>query len=292
MIDNNEFKYYGCVAGYNIKNPSAFHTCGRVRLVLYPNSVGQLQQILDKLNKNGEQYYIVGNSTNTLFKDGYFDSTLISLTALKGVDITGQSIYASAGESLSKVCAEAKNSSLSGLEQMWTIPASVGGGLAMNCGCFGSNICDVVDYVDCLIDNKLCQIKAHDFDFEYRSSLALKSDCIVVGAKFNLTCADICKIDSEMKRAKSKRMATQPTQPSLGSVFKKIDGVSAGYYIDKAGLKGTRRGGAMISDKHANFIVNMGGASCSDFISLAEYTRQQVDKLYKIRLEYEVKILQ
>lgn len=113
-----------------------------------------------------------------------------------------------------------------------------------------------------------------------------------MGVKFALTVGDFCAIDGAMKATKARRLSLQPQEKSLGSVFKKVGEQSAGYYIERVGLKGFASGGAKISDKHANFIVNNGNATSADFVYLATLARQQVDKSYDIKLEYEVKILE
>lgn len=271
---------------------SAFGGSGRIRLALFPQSVDEAICLLDRLQSLGEKNIVVGACTNTLFPDGVWDTTVVCLSEVKGIALEDGGIYAYAGEKLCAVCVFAKNNCLSGLQNLYTIPGSVGGGIAMNCGCFGSSISDCVQYVDCCINGKIARIDKADLDFGYRSSNIFIKKAVVLGVKFALTVGDFCAIDGAMKATKARRLSLQPQEKSLGSVFKKVGEQSAGYYIERVGLKGFASGGAKISDKHANFIVNNGNATSADFVYLATLARQQVDKSYDIKLEYEVKILE
>ena len=149
---------------------------------------------------------------------------------------------------------------------------------------------DVVEYADILIDGKIERIMAKELDFGYRYS-KVKSLGTVVGVNLRLAEGSRTRIAKDMKGYAIARSKSQPKGRSLGSVFKKPGVTSAGYYIDMAGLKGYRIGGAQISDMHANFIINAGEATSTDFIRLADYAKQEVDKRYGIKLEYEVDFL-
>lgn len=191
---------------------------------------------------------------------------------------------------MNSVCKFACENWLSGIEGLCSIPGSLGGGLVMNCGAFGRELGDVVEYADILIDGKVERIMAKDLDFGYRHSKA-KSLGTVVGVNLRLAEGSRTRIAKDMKGYAIARSKSQPKGRSLGSVFKKPGVTSAGYYIDMAGLKGYRIGGAQISDMHANFIINAGEATSTDFIRLADYAKQEVDKRYGIKLEYEVDFL-
>ncbi len=242
------------------------------------------------MEREGEKYYTLGGCSNVLISDGGVESVVISTRLLKGKELDGDNIHILAGEKISDVCNFAMENSLSGIEGLCSIPGSIGGGIAMNCGAFGREICDVAKYVDVLIDGRICRINAHDMGFGYRTS-NVKNLGIVVGAGLSLQCGDKRAIAMDMKGYKTARSLSQPKGRSLGSVFKKAGGISAGYYIDKAGLKGVKVGGAQISYTHANFIVNVDGATSNDFIGLADYARKEVDKTYGVKLEYEVEFI-
>ena len=160
----------------------------------------------------------------------------------------------------------------------------------MNCSAFGRQIADLVEYVDILTEDGIERLKASELDFSYRTSL-VKNKGIAVGAGIRLVEGDKYAIARDMLAYRIARQKSQPSGISLGSTFKRADDVSAGYYIDKAGLKGYKIGGAQISFKHANFIINTGGAKADDFLQVAEYARQEVDKLFGVRLQYEIDVL-
>lgn len=160
----------------------------------------------------------------------------------------------------------------------------------MNCSAFGREFADVIEYVDIVQNSEIVRYAAKDLDFGYRYSKA-RSLGAVVGVGIKLTTGDKRQIASDIKGYKIARMRSQPQGISLGSVFKQANGTSAGYYIDKAGLKGMRIGGAKISEKHANFILNVGGATSADFLALGNYARQEVDKLWGVKLQYEIDVI-
>ena len=279
-----------CDVSQNVPSPSTFGSGGRLACVAYPKSGEELALVIRELKNNGEEYYVLGGCSNVLISDNGVDKAVISTRNLKGRKLSGENIYLGAGEKICDVCKFAADNSLSGIEGLCSIPGSVGGGIAMNCGAFGREIADVVGYVDILIDGRIERASAADMDFGYRRSNA-KETGAVVGVGITLAKGDKRTIAMDMKGYKIARSISQPKGKSLGSVFKKAEEISAGYYIDRAGLKGLKVGGAQISYTHANFIINAGGATSNDFLSLAEYARKEVDKTYGIKLEYEVEFL-
>lgn len=291
MTDNNINNHYGCKCVRFSKNPSAFGAGGIVNTMLMPTSASEYLSVVSWLLSRREHYIIVGACTNILFPDLRFITTVMSTANIKGITAQEGGLYVSAGERLGNVCAFAKNSCLSGMEELCGIPGSLGGALAMNAGSFGREIGEVVDYVDCAVADRLVRISGKELEWGYRKSLIAEKGYVVLGARLSLTEADVCAIDGRMKHCKAERLATQPQEKSLGSVFKKVGDKSAGWYIESVGLKGKIKGGAQISEKHANFIVNTGNATSKDFADLASLARQEVDKTYGIELEYEVNIL-
>lgn len=279
-----------CKVSYDVPSPSTFGSGGKLACVLYPKTVEELKNVVNALEREDKKYFTLGCCSNVLISDVGVESAVISTRLLKGKELDGENIYILAGEKISDVCNFAMENSLSGIEGLCSIPGSIGGGIAMNCGAFGREICDVAKYVDVLIDGRICRINAQDMGFGYRTSNA-KNLGIVVGAGLSLQCGDKRAVAMDMKGYKTARSLSQPKGKSLGSVFKKSGGISAGYYIDKAGLKGVKVGGAQISYTHANFIVNVDGATSNDFIGLADYARKEVDKTYGVKLEYEVEFI-
>lgn len=255
--------------------------------VLYPKTAGELENAVKRLNASGLGYITLGACSNTLISDDGVDGVVISTQKLRGKTLDGNNLYLSSGEKISDVCRFVCENALSGIEGLCSIPGCLGGGLAMNCGAFGREIGDVVEYADILIDEKVVRVYAKDLDFSYRHS-KVKELGIVAGVNLQLVEGNKTHIAKDMKGYAIARSKSQPKGKSLGSVFKKTGNASAGYYIDSAGLKGHKIGGAQISDMHANFILNAGGATSTDFLKLADYARQEVDKRFNIKLEYEI----
>ncbi|MDE5654979.1 MAG: UDP-N-acetylmuramate dehydrogenase, partial [Clostridia bacterium] len=271
-----------CEVKFDVPSFSTFGSGGNLATVLYPKTAKELESVISCLNTEGLGYIILGACSNTLISDGGVNGIVISTQKLKGKILDGNSLYLSAGERMSSVCKFACENSLSGIEGLCSIPGSLGGGLAMNCGAFGRELGDVAEYADILIDGNVERVLAKDLDFAYRHS-KVKELGAVVGVYIRLVEGNRTHIAKDMKGYAIARSKSQPKGKSLGSVFKKPGETSAGYYIDRAGLKGYRIGGAQISDMHANFIINAGGATSMDFLQLADYARQEVDKRYNIK---------
>lgn len=275
---------------YNQASLSAFRCGGKIKAVVYPESIDELAQAISLLKDNDMLYKIIANGTNILINDNGIDGVVICTKNLCGIDIDGDILKVSCGESMAKLAIFAMQNSLSGMEGLCSIPGTLGGGIVMNCSAFGRQISDIVDYVDMFIDGKIQRINAVDMGFDYRYSYA-KDMGFVVGAGLKLSHGDRNRINLLMQDYKKARLLSQPGGISLGSTFKKAGNISAGYYIEKAGLKGRQIGGAIISQKHANFIINTGGAKAEDFIALGNLARQEVDKQFGIKLKYEVEFM-
>lgn len=276
-----------CQTKFGVSSPSSFGSGGKLACVVYPKTPDELVKVHSALVEGGIRHIALGACTNVLIKDEGYDGVVISTQNLKGRRVDGRSIYLLAGERMVGVCRFAMENALSGIEGLCSIPGSIGGGVIMNCGAFGRELGDVASYADILCDGEIRRYKSQDINFEYRNSSARKLG-IVVGVGLELIRGDRYSIARDMKGYAIARAKSQPKGKSLGSVFKKAKDVSAGYYIDKAGLKGCKVGGAQISDIHANFIINAGGAMSSDYIMLADYARQEVDKRFGVKLKYEV----
>ena len=276
-----------CEVKFNEPSPSTFGSGGKLACAVYPRTIEQFEQAIRALKSEGREYYILGACSNTLIDDSGVDSVVISTQKLKGKDLDGERLYLFAGERMTVVCRYVAENSLSGIEGLCSIPGSMGGGLVMNCGAFGRELSDVVEYADILVDGNVERVKAKDLGFAYRHS-KVKDIGIVVGMGIKLVEGDKKRIGKDMKGYAIARAMSQPKGKSLGSVFKKSGTMSAGYYIDKAGLKGYKIGGAQISNIHANFIINVDGATSTDFLRLADYARQEVDKQFGVKLKYEV----
>lgn len=273
------------------KTLTSFKSGGLVKLVLKPSDINGLEETLQTLYAMGEKYFILGNGTNVLISDKGYNGVIVCLKRIKNLKVEDNFIYSSSGVNISTISLIARDNSLTGMEFAIGIPATLGGAVAMNAGAYGTQMSDKIVYIDVLNGNSIERWQNRDAGFGYRSSAVLDNNVIVLGALLNLDYGDIDEIRATITDFTERRKASQPNEASAGSVFKRIFDKSPAYYIDQLGLKGMRVGGAEVSRKHANFIINNGNATTSDFIELSERIVEEVSINYGLELEREVKLL-
>ncbi len=275
----------------------SFKIGGPARALASPQDSASLARICYILKKHELAPYMLGNGTNILFPDeGLPDLFLLSTAKLENMFLLPDgAIYAESGVSLSKLASFAQQNELTGLEFASGIPGSVGGGLLMNAGAYGGELKDVVESVVIyyLPEQALYELSAEQCRFAYRSSLFQKTGgCVILSAVFRLEKGDGEAIAGKMRELNARRRDKQPLDlPSAGSAFKRPEGGFAAALIDQAGLKGYTIGGAQVSEKHAGFVVNRGGASSHDVYELMMHIRKTVYEHSKIVLEPEMIIL-
>ena len=270
---------------------------GPADIMIYPSDAAELQRVIHCSRNQAIPYCIIGRGTNLLIKDGGIRGVVIKLSRgfgkIKIVEVfrSYTSILVEAGVSLSSLLKFSIERGLSGLEYVAGIPGSVGGALAMNSGAHGRQMQDVTESVTLLTPRlKLVEKKKNQLHFEYRQ-LRLPAGTIIVKALIRMKKGSKKAILSEIKKHKKWRSQAQPLNlPSAGSVFKNPPGKSAGQLVEQAGLKGFQSGKAQISEKHANFIVNLGGATAQDILSLTKIMKNKVYQNTGIRLKPEIRI--
>lgn len=283
--------YHGIIANggivcynYSADKLSYFKSGGKIDTLLCPSTLKDFNS-----NTLPNNFTVLGACTNTLISDNGVRGEVISTKLLKGIEKNGDSLYVLGGETISKLCAFARNNSLSGLEELNGIPGSIGGAVVMNAGCFGREIAELIEYVDIYLDGTIERLTPKELNFSYRfSALKGKQNAIVVGVRLKLVKGTKNDIADKMRSVMQRRKAHQPTEPSLGSVFRAVDGVPAGKIIEDCGFKGMAHGGACVSTKHANFIVNMDKATSADYISLVDAIKSGVKTKKDIELKREV----
>lgn len=231
---------------------------------------------------------VIGNGTNLLISDKGLEGVTV-INRLRTITINGESVYASSGVTLPTLALFCANNGLSGLEWACGIPGTVGGAIKMNASAFGGEIASVIDYADLIIGGKKVRLKANELGFSYRSS-ALVKDCFIVGASFRLNRENKSSVLAKIKQISERRKSTQPTGKSAGSTYLKGE-MSAGWYVEKAGLKGRRVGGAVVSRKHANFIINDRNATASDIYELMQIIESTVYDTFGVRLKREIELI-
>lgn len=278
-----------------LSNHTSFKIGGKCSLFITPNSLEQISSIMKIIKQDQISFYIIGKGSNLLFNDNGFDGVIINISEnLKDIHLLDDTkIYCSAGISLNKLCVFAMENSLTGLEFAYGIPGSVGGAVYMNAGAYGGEIQDVLQSVDYIDDNgniKTCA--KEDLDLSYRHSFFTDKPYCIIGCTVNLSLGCKQDIKNKMDDLMNRRQTKQPLEyPSGGSTFKRPEGNYASALIDQCGLKGFRVGGAMVSEKHAGFVINYDNATCKDILNLVEQVKQKVKDKTGYTLECEIKII-
>ena len=276
---------------------SSIHIGGPARALAVPSDVTGFTRLCAILREHGTAPFLLGNGSNILFPDeGLPDLLLVSTEKLQKIFLLPDGgIYAEAGVSLARLAAFACEQGLTGLEFASGIPGTVGGGLRMNAGAYGGEMKDVVDSVVYyyLPWQELFEIKNENCRFGYRSSIFQQSaGMAILSAVFRPQPGDKAAISARMRELNEKRREKQPLDlPSAGSAFKRPEGHFAAALIDQAGLKGYTVGGAQVSEKHAGFVVNRGGATSKDVYELMMHVRNTVYEQFQVELTPEIIIL-
>lgn len=268
---------------------------GEASVVAYPDSVEKLTRFSDFLKNTEIKHKIVGRMSNILFPDEKFDGIIIRTDRLSQYRIDRNILTVFCGASLPLISCALCKAGLSGFEQLSGIPGSIAGAIIGNAGAFGREIADRlldVRYYDYVYGDVLT-LSRNEAEFAYRSSGFKRMNAVVISARFSLNYSDTLSIKGEMDRCRQIRKSTQPTkQPSLGSTFKRPgENIYAAKLIDECGLKGYGIGGAQVSQKHAGFIVNTGGATAKEYVDLSDHVAGCVLDRFGIHLEREVEVL-
>ena len=273
---------------------TSFRIGGPVEVMAFPKSREELSQVLKASALLDCKSVILGAGTNVLAPDEGMPGLVICLKdCLDGMELLDDTrIRVMSGVTMTRAAMYAANHGLSGLEFAHGIPGTVGGGVYMNAGAYGGEICQVCKCVEVMdFQGNITRFSNADMAFSYRHSVLEEADYIVISADFELTPAPAEQIKAKMKELQGKRSASQPLDlPSAGSAFKRPVGGYAAALIDQAGLKGFQVGCAAISTKHAGFAVNLGGATAADVKALLNQVSNIVFEKSNIRLEPEVRI--
>lgn len=278
------------IENIDLKKYTTYKAGGKASLLVKPKDVNKLIILLKYLRENNIKHKILGNGSNLVFSDSLYDGVLIKLDSLDNLEINGNKITVGAGYNLIKLAIKVANLSLTGLEFAAGIPGTVGGAVFMNAGAYNSDMGYFVKEVKVLTpDLQIKTLSNKEMDFHYRTSFLQKNrDYVCLEATLVLRPGTKEAILEVMKDRKERRIASQPLEyPSAGSVFRNPEGMYAGKMIEDIGYKGKRIGDAMVSTKHANFIVNVGKASGDDIKRLIREIQEKVKEEYKIELKVE-----
>ena len=287
FIKEKQMEYY---VEISLKRYNTYRLDTTAKYLVFPKDKYELKDLLEYLDKVEEKYIVLGNGSNIIFKNDYYDGVVIILSKLNKIEINDNIIEVEAGYSLQKLSLEACNKGLSGLEFACGIPGHIGASIAMNAGAYNSSLEEIVESVEVINKNfEIVTMTKESLDFGYRDSFFKRNkNYIIVSAKLKLGFSDREEILKLITKRRVKRLETQPLDmPSAGSVFRNPEGYSAGALIEQANLKGCNINGAEVSKKHANFIVNTGGAKGKDIVNLIEKVKNNVKKEHNVDLLLE-----
>ncbi len=279
-----------------MKEHTSFKTGGNARLFISPDSIDSLSKLMEFCKSLGTKPFILGNGSNTLVSDDEIDGVVIHIgNGFKRIEYCGGGIVkCGAGVTLAQLCMFALEYKLTGLEFAYGIPGTVGGAAFMNAGAYGGEMKDVVMMCSHITpDGERGSLSGSSLEFGYRKSAYINNGSIITAVVFKLDTGNVEAIRYKMDSILSKRKAKQPLEyPSAGSVFKRPEGQFAGALIEQCGLKGKSIGGAKVSEKHAGFIINIGGATTKDITDLIKLVQDTVYKEKGVLLEKELRIIE
>lgn len=275
----------------SLKKYNTYNVGGSALALVLPNNIEELKKIISFAKDNNIRIKIIGNGSNLVFSDKYYEMILINLKKFNNIEINDNVIKAGSGVNLMKLAYRVSRLGLTGMEFATGIPATVGGAIYMNAGAYNSDISNILVNATILTDNlEIKKLDNSDLNFSYRHSyLQEKNSFVCLEATFKLDNGNTEDILSLIEDRKNRRINSQPLEyPSAGSVFRNPSSdIYAGKLIEDLGLKGYRIGGAIISEKHANFIVNYDNASGDDIKKLIVETKMKVYEKYGIDLKIE-----
>ncbi len=273
----------------SVKAFSHLNVGGEALAVYCPETYAELSNLVQKLSDIGTPWYFVGGGSNTLFGD-LSGTVLISDSKLPFVyEVSGLEITISANYNINRFLMNAVAHNLCGLEFLAGIPAHLGGLIKMNAGAYGETISNYLKWIKVLQDGKVQVLQKEEIDFQYRKT-TIKG--IVLEAGFELKAGNYEMIKKKISDNVLDRKVKQPLEyPNLGCFFKNPEGESAGRLIDSLGMKGLMVGGAQISEKHANFVINRNNASFRDVLNLINVIKDKVFQKYRISLELEIEVV-
>ena len=262
----------------------------KCKCLIFPKDIEELIDILKIIKENNYKYYILGNGSNVIFKNDYYDGIIIKLDRFNKANIENKIVTSECGVSLMKLSNMTIKENLSGLEFAYGIPGLVGASIAMNAGAYKEELSDILVSVK-LLDKDLNVIekKKEELNFSYRNSILKNNkDYIVLECTFKLIDGNKEEMMEKVNKRREKRLLTQPLEfPSAGSVFRNPEGMFAGELIEKCNLKGYNINGAEVSEKHANFIINKGGAKGEDIVKLISIIKEKVKEEFNVDLYLE-----
>lgn len=286
----------GCeyITDVMLKDYTSFKIGGAADLMVFPDEADKLSEIVAYASKNRVPVLVIGKGSNLLVSDDGFKGVVINMCRFDSVRLVDETtIVCQSGISLSRLCRFALGNSLTGLEFAFGIPGTAGGAAYMNAGAYGGEMKDVLISCEHVLPNgEIGVFSGDELKLGYRHSVYSDTDLLITSLTLKLKKGNAEEIKAKMDELMSKRRDKQPLEyPSAGSTFKRPEGYFAGALIEQCGLKGYAVGGAEVSEKHAGFVVNKGGATANDVLAVIKHCQDTVLKETGVFLEPEVKII-
>ena len=300
MIDINELSELcdklGCriTPECSLREYITFRFGGPCRALISVNSARSAAELIKYMRSKNIRYGILGRGSNVLVSDDGFDGVILLFGSdFSRMEVNGCTIKCDAGVLLASACVRAQQLGLTGMENLFGIPGTVGGALYMNAGAYGSEMKDVVVSAEYINENcEICSIDKDKMELSYRKSIFSGTKNVITSVTLSLTEGNSEQIKAAMSECMAKRSSKQPLDfPSAGSTFKRPEGSYASLLIEQCGLKGFTCGGAMVSEKHSGSIINKGCATCADVLELCDKVRNIVQEKTGYQLELEPVIL-
>lgn len=287
------YKSENVIVDAEMKNYVHFRVGGPADILLIPENKDQVIKTIELCKKNNIPYFVVGNGSNLLVRDGGIKGVVIKFNEVKNITVQGEVIEAECGAMLKDVSNEALNNSLTGFEFACGIPGTIGGAVFMNAGAYDGEIAHVIESAEVIDNNGEIKVLSKDeLELGYRSSIVMNKNYIVLSARFKLKHGEVRKIKEIVEDLTNKRESKQPLEyPSAGSTFKRPVGYYAGKLIQDAGLKGYVIGGAAVSEKHSGFVINKSNATAKDILDLIAHIQNEVKDKFDVELHPEVRII-
>ncbi len=291
IIDKTKIRY-----NEDMKKHTTVKIGGPALCMVMPTEISEIINVVKYAKDNNIRVYIIGNGSNLVVCDEGINGIVIKIG--KGFDkvtVNGTNIEAMAGATMPKVSQIAKINNLEGFEFACGIPGTIGGGIRMNAGAYGSEISNIVEEITYLDgDLNLCTITKDQAKFSYRHSIFCNNtNFIIISAKFVLKAGNLSEIEQKMKQYTLARREKQPIEyPNAGSTFKRPEGFFVGKLIQDAGLRGYSVGDMQVSEKHTGFIVNMGNGTCKDMKKLIKHIQDTVFEKFNVKLESEIEFIE
>lgn len=272
----------------DLKKLNTYRIGDTAKYLIKPSDMEELKNTIKELNEKNMKYYVLGGGTNVILPDKDFDGAIIKLDKLNTFLIKDSCVYAGSGLSLNEFIKKCLDEGYTNFSNLYGIPGSLGGAIIGNAGANGSEMFDELCAVLVYDEGLIKLINKENINYEYRNTEFKNSNVIIIGAIFKLIPGNVDESWQMIKENLEKRKNTQPLEyPSAGSVFKNPEGSSAGKLIDECNLKEKTIGGAKVSKKHANFIINENNATSYDIITLINEIKEEVKKQKNVDLELE-----